>query len=150
LAGFGLALAIYIIAYAGDAWLRHRKGAWEVSFEHATNGEPSLVVTQKALGISNVRITFAGEVTTNSGTVIFDRPQKPIPYGAIQFEDLTFLPGSVVLHLFSHEIELLPRTLYLNKTEHPWVNGTNYVLRPGEKLSPERLIDPRSKKRKRL
>jgi hypothetical protein len=40
------------------------------------------------------------------------------------FQDTTFLPGTVVIQTFGHEIQLLPRVLTLDRAEHPW--------RPGE------------------
>ena len=39
------------------------------------------------------------------------------------FQDPTFLPGTVTLRQFGHEIELLPRVLIIDKKEIPWRAG---------------------------
>jgi hypothetical protein len=148
LIGFLLALGLYAVFFAGDQWTRSRKGPWEVRFTTNAQGEASIVVNQPKLGIADVSVTFAGETATNFGAVRFDVPRKALPFGTNKFEDLTYLPGSVAFGFFGHEVELLPRTLYLNKKEHPWVSGTNMVLLPGEKLPPEASYDPRKKKRR--
>jgi len=36
------------------------------------------------------------------------------------WDDLTFLPGTLTFDCFGHEIELIPRTLFINKTKYPW------------------------------
>jgi hypothetical protein len=148
LIAFGLALGIYVVFFVGDGWTRTRKGPWEVSFTTNLAGEASIVVNQRALGIADVRITFEGERITNGpATLRFARPGQTVPFGRTKFEDLTYLPGSVAFDFFGHEVELLPRTLYLNKQEHAWVSGTNHVLSAEEKLPPEMSYDPRKKKR---
>lgn len=149
LIAFFIALGIYVLFFAGDQWTRTHKGPWEVAFETNAQGEATIVVNQPKLGIADVRITFSGEQATNTGTVRFDKPRKPLPYGTNKFDDLTYQPGSVAFGFFGHELELLPRTLYLNKKEHPWVSGTNFVLKPDEKLPPEASYDPREKKKQR-
>jgi hypothetical protein len=146
---FALALAIYAGFFAADRWMRSRKGPWEVSFQTNESGYAQIVINQPRLGIADTRITFSSELATNSGTVAFDMPKKNIPFGKTKFEDLTYLPGSVAFDFFGHEVELLPRTLYINKREKGWIAGTNYVLQPGEKLPPEMSYDPREKKRRR-
>lgn len=149
LIGFALALGIYAAFFVGDQWTRTRKGPWEVEFGTNARGEPSILVRQPKLGISDVRITFAEERATNQGSVRFDAPKKPLPFGTNKFEDLTYLPGSVAFGFFGHEVELLPRTLYINKKEHPWISGTNLVVKPDDKLPPEASYDPREKKKRR-
>jgi hypothetical protein len=39
-----------------------------------------------------------------------------------------YLPGTVTLELFGHEIELLPRVLIIDRKEHPWKSGTTISL----------------------
>jgi hypothetical protein len=152
LIGFALALTLYAVIFMGDQWIRKRRGAWEVRFSTNEMGEAMIIVNQPALHITNVQILLRGESLSNinSKELLFSVPQQTIPFGKIKFEDLTYLPGSVALDLFGHEIELLPRTLYLNKLEHPWVSNTNIVLTAEQKLRPEMTYDPRAKKRKRL
>jgi hypothetical protein len=149
LIGFALALGIYATFFAGDQWIRARKGPWEVAFQTNAAGDAEIVVNQAALGIADVRVTFTGERPANTGALRFDAPRKSLPFGAAKFEDLTYLPGSVAFDFFGHEVELLPRTLYLNKEEQGWISGTNYVLKPEQKLPAGMSYDPRKKKRRR-
>jgi hypothetical protein len=146
---FLVVVAGYAVFFAGDQYIRTRKGPWEVQFR-TTNNEPRIIISQSVLGISNVVIAFSGESVSNSepATVRFDRPLKPIPFGKKKFEDLTYLPGSVAFDFFGHEVELLPRTLYINKVERGWNSWTEIRLQPSEKLPPEKFYDPRKKKRR--
>jgi hypothetical protein len=149
LIGFVLALALYLGVFSCDQRIRSRKGPWQVAFQMSSNGEPSIRIDQPFLSISNVQVIFAGETPTNSaGTVAFDRPGKPTPFGRVKFEDLTYLPGSVAFDFFGHEVELLPRTLYLNKQEQAWQSGAVHRLEAGQKLPPEMHYDPKKKNRR--
>lgn len=132
---FVIALVGYVGFYSCDAHLRTRKGPWVVDFV-STNGEPLLVINQPALGIQNVRVLLQGEKATNApGTVRFEHPKRlGVPYGRVRFHDLTYLPGTVTLDLYGHEIELLPRTLFLNTKEVPWQNDALFVLTPTNKI----------------
>jgi hypothetical protein len=131
---FGLALLIYVSFYSCDRHLRLNKGPWEVSFI-TTNRAPALIISQAKAGISNVTVIALSEsVPQGAGVVRFDSVQKPIPFGKVKFEDLTYLPGTVVFDLSGHEVELLPRTLIINKKEIPWRSGSTILLNPSEKL----------------
>jgi hypothetical protein len=135
---FVCALVGYIGFYSCDSHLRSRKGPWVVDFA-STNGEPLLVINQPALGIQNVRVWLQGEKATNApgvGSVVrFEHPQRlGTPYGRVRFHDLTYLPGTVTLDLYGHEIELLPRTLFINTKEVPWQNDALFVLTPTNKI----------------
>lgn len=123
LTGFGSALALYIVAFAWMQSCRTSKGPWQVVFLTDNSGTPGLLVTQPKLKISE-RIMFSSEHLLQSNlvrSVVFDDPNKTnAPFGQIIFQDLTFLPGTVTLNLFGHEVELLPRVLTIDKQEHPW------------------------------
>ena len=147
LIAFLLALAVYGLFFSCDMALRKRKGPWQVQFHTNTAGHAAITVNHPTLHITNVQIVFINEIATNTGPVTFDRPQQPIPFGKIKFEDLTYLPGSVAFDFFGHELELLPRTLYLNKQEHPWQPNEVFQLTPAQKLPPGASYDPRKKKR---
>ena len=149
LIAFGLALAIYGLFFSCDMALRKRKGPWQVQFHTNGAGHAAITVNQPALRITNVQVVFLTEIATNTGRVLFDRPQQPIPFGKTKFEDLTYLPGSVAFDFFGHELELLPRTLYLNKKEHPWAPNSIHELSPAQKLPPGASYDPRDKKKRR-
>lgn len=148
LVGFVLALVIYASFFTCDQSVRRRKGGWDVEFHTNASGHAALRIDQAALQVTNVQIVFLGETITNAGgRVVFSKPQQSIPFGKVKFEDLTYLPGSVAIDFFGHEVELLPRTLYLNKQEKEWKSGEVHELRPEEKLPPGASYDPRKKKR---
>ena len=145
LMGFALALGVYVAFFTCDQHLRKRKGGWQVDFSTNAAGWARIDITQPTLKIRE-QIVFRGEAATNTGSVSFDRPGKPIPFGKVKFEDLTYLPGSVAFDFFGHEVELLPRTLYLNKREIPWT-GAVHELKPDEKLPPGMSYEPKRRKR---
>jgi hypothetical protein len=132
---FVIALVGYLFFYGCDAHLRARKGPWIVNFQASTNGEPLLVIDQPALNI-HTQVLLAGEKATNTpGVALFKSPQHlNTPFGRVRFHDLTYLPGTITLDVYGHEIELLPRTLVLNTREVGWTNGITYVLTPTNKI----------------
>ncbi len=135
---FLIVLVLYFAGYYGLEHMRVRKGPWVVTFEPgpvgSAAGAPAMVVHQAALGISGVRLVFHDERATNlAGTVRFDGVAKEAIFGRVIYEDLTFLPGVVTLNVFGHEIELLPRVLYVNRREIPWQSGTSIDLWPTNK-----------------
>lgn len=128
---FAAVLAVYLAGFYGLEHLRHRKGPWTVTFLTDPNGQPALRVNQPTLDVSDVMLRFAGVQVTASNlptSIAFDTPRKPVPFGTVLFEDLTFLPGVVTFHLFGHEIELLPRVLVVNHRPVPWSNGMALTL----------------------
>ena len=148
LIGLLLAVAIYVGGFAFDQHLRTRRGPWEVTFTSEPSGAPSIIVNHPKLNIANRKIVFLGETATNvHGVVVFDFPQKPVPFGKVKFEDLTYLPGTVTFDFFGHEIELLPRTLYLNRKAHRWISNEAITLSPEDK--PVALPEPKAKPWKR-
>jgi len=123
---FLLALAGYILFYAAIEYRRTRNGPWQASFTRSAGGEPTLLVNQPKLGITNVQVTFAGtgfSADANGPTLFFRQPRSvpyDVPFGKCVFMDTTFLPGAVTFELFGHEIELLPRVLIIDHKEHQW------------------------------
>jgi hypothetical protein len=139
------AMVLAVVIYAGGFWLdqhlRTHRGPWEVEFTRTTNGTPMIVIRQDALGIKDVRLMFPGEPASDeSRSIRFDVPERPLPWGRVKYEDLTYLPGVVTLEAFGHEIELLPRTLYVNRMAMGWGPGTNITLKPSDR--PATLRDP--------
>ena len=131
---FFAVVVLYFGAFYGLEYARHRKGPWEIVFQTDANGNPSLTIVQPALGLRDVSIVVHGEKATNAlARVSFDRPLRPVPFGQVIYEDLTFLPGVVTLDLFGHEVELLPRTLIANKKEIAWSPGVILDLWPTNK-----------------
>jgi hypothetical protein len=124
---FAAVLLAYFVVFGGIEWARQRKGAWEVTFGTNLQGNASLRVAQRYLNVSST-LEFLEEKVTNTGTIAFDKPKKDLPYGKLLYEDLTFLPGVVTMDLFGHEIELLPRTLIINKKEIRWDSAGHLQL----------------------
>lgn len=127
---FAAALVLYAASYS---WIEHRrlrKGPWEITFAQSEAGHARMVVNQPALGITNVQIDLVGAdaaaLTTNLTLRFADARPVPfaVPLGQCVFQDTTFLPGTVVLQLFGHEVQLIPRVLTIDGTEHPWNSGT--------------------------
>ena len=140
---FVIALLGYVLVYHFIENRRTRKGPWQVTFTNTPAGVPAIVVNQPALSISNVQIQFpSGVAARNQSSItdygspvtnhfIFNQP-KPVPFdvpfGKCVFMDTTFQPGTVTFQLFGHEIELLPRTLVLDRQEHGWQSGEIIAL----------------------
>ncbi len=137
---FVAALVFYLIAYS---WLTRKQtasGPWQVQFMTNSVGVPELVIQQTNRGIANVHVRFAGESlspTQQVGVVEFQKPQTTTPFGEVIYDDLMFLPGTVTLDCFGHEVELLPRTLVLNRKPVAWVSNTTNELTAAMKLTPE-------------
>ena len=131
---FLIVLVLYLGAFYGLEYVRHRKGPWEVTFRADPQGTPEVLIAQRTLGLRDVRLVFHGENMTNApGTVAFDRVDRIPPSGRVIYHDLTFLPGVVTFDLFGHEIELLPRALVANKKMIPWQSGQTIDLWPTNK-----------------
>jgi len=131
---FAVVTVLYVVVFQGIEYLRARKGPWEVAFGGDSEGNATLTVSQPALGVSGVRIVARGERATNAqATVRFDQVQRPVPDGRVIYEDLTFLPGVVTFDFHGHEVELLPRSLIVNKRLVPWQNGATVDLWPTNK-----------------
>lgn len=128
---FGIAVVLYVLAYSFIEHRRTRKGPWEVSFTNDASGAPALVINQPALAITNLQITFPGESSRTNASLSFRQPQQvpwDLPYGKCVFMDTTFLPGTVTIDLFGHEIELIPRVLTIDQKEMPWESGKTIAV----------------------
>jgi len=121
--------ALYFVVFYGIEGCRRAKGPWEVTF--ATNEAGPLLVVKQPQFQYNCTITFPAETASATNlpqTVRFDRPKLTVPFGKVIYEDLMQLPGVVTFDLFGHEIELLPRTLIVNKRQVPWNSERSVVL----------------------
>jgi len=130
---FVIAILLYFVAYQGIEHRRTRKGPWQVIFTNSPAGDPGIVINQPALGLTNVQIQFTGALRqSKSASVLeFSQPRQvpyDLPYGRCVFMDTTFLPGTVTFQFFGHEIELLPRVLIIDHTEHRWQSDTALAL----------------------
>jgi hypothetical protein len=137
LGAFVAALVFYASGFALNSYLQQRRGPWEITFSANSQGEALMVIRQPALGIDGTRIIFSGKkpATTEPIRVCFETPRTSIPFGEVIYDDLTYLPGVVTLQVFGHEMELLPRTLYINRKPLSWPEATQVILPPAA-LSP--------------
>jgi len=131
---FAVVLGLYVVVFYGIEHLRQRRGPWEVEFMPSVGGSPVVVVSEPKLRLQGVKIVFHGELATNNAAkVLFDQVKRPVPFGKVIYEDLTFLPGVVTFDLFGHEVELLPRVLIVNKRPIEWRSGRVIDLWPTNK-----------------
>ena len=129
LGAFALACALYLAGFTLDQHLRSRRGPWEVRFEPAPDGGSQLRIHHPHLGLTNPCLLSPPHTFSNApATVRFLTPHQTIPLGRVVYDDLTYLPGVVTLEIFGHEIELLPRTLYLDRQPVAWTNTTPLVV----------------------
>jgi hypothetical protein len=129
----------YSSLYALDSHLRARKGPWEVTFAAETNGTPFVLINQPALGVREVKVRFPGEqnpLTNAPVTVRFNEPRVRPGFGEVRFQDATYMPGTVTLLAFNHEVELIPRGLVLDRQERPWQPGLTVELAPTNQPPP--------------
>jgi hypothetical protein len=137
---FVLAAIFYLLAYS---WMHKKqtgRGPWKVIFATNSVGVPQLIIHQRALGLSNITVQFAGEklAPTNAiGAVAFAKPKQPTPFGFVAYDDLMFQPGDVALDCFGHLVEMVPSALGLDGVRFEWTNNAFYSLVETNKLSAE-------------
>jgi hypothetical protein len=130
---FVAALTLYL---AGFFWMEHRRsrlGPWEVSFIQEPGLGPRLEINQHALQITNVQLEFAADrqVSPTNATVEFTAGRTvpfTVPFGECVFMDPLFLPGTVTLELFDHQIELLPRSLIVDGEDQEWTTASPITI----------------------
>ena len=124
---FLVCVAAYFVAFYGIEHYRNSDGPWQITFTAKTNG-PAILISQPALQIRNLELVFPNAPATNAGSIlVFDQALPvpfDVPYGQCVFLDTTTLPGTVVLQLFGHEIQLLPRVLTIDGQERTWQSDT--------------------------
>lgn len=135
-------MAAYAALYYAIEHRRASKGPWEVTFTESESGAPAILINQTALGITNIQVSFAGaEASLTNATVklTFAQARKTpfdVPYGRCVFLDTVSLPGTVVLEMFGHQIQLMPRVLTIDGVERPWNSGETICLT--NKQAPEK------------
>jgi hypothetical protein len=128
---FVLAAVFYCFAYSWMTRWQTGRGPWLVEFGTNVAGRPQMIITQPALGLSNITVCFEGETlapTDRTGTVAFSKPRQPTPFGEVIYDDLMRQPGVITLDLFGHEVELIPKHLVLNRHPVGWTNGAVFTL----------------------
>ena len=150
---FFTTLFLYVTFYGACAASRRKGGPWVLTQDRLADGTPVLRIEHHLLiGVSNVvSITFPGERAPERFTNaplrrIYSLPTtNALPFGPVEFVDVTFLPGTIALDAFGHLVELVPRTLFLDGHEIPWTPGTNIVANPANKLPREKRPSARKK-----
>ncbi|MBM3821487.1 MAG: hypothetical protein FJ404_01145 [Verrucomicrobia bacterium] len=144
---FVACLAGYFLLYAGDRHLRLRKGPWELHFESSPSGIPALRVVQPGLGIQDFRINFPGETFPPGlklpATVLCDAPRPVLPTGEWIFDDFMYFPGTAVLNVFGHGIQLLPRAPVIDGEEKQWAARVSHDLSASKKIPYPKHRKPR-------
>ncbi|MDB6122364.1 MAG: hypothetical protein JWQ71_1357 [Pedosphaera sp.] len=129
---FVIAVVLYAVAYTLIEHRRTNRGPWQVSFTSDVSGTPAIAINEPKMGISNLKITFPNDqLSATNSLVIFDPPRQvpfDVPLGQCIFLDTTFQPGTVVLNLFGHEIQLIPRVLTIDKKEYPWQSESTIAV----------------------
>jgi hypothetical protein len=125
-----LALVFYCAAFALIEHRRAAKGPWEIAFLTDAAGRPSLRIAQPALKISE-QLDFPDAQTTRSNLteiVKFRETTTNLPFGEMLLQDPLYLPGTITMRLFGHQIEVLPRALVVDQQEHTWNPGGQITI----------------------
>jgi hypothetical protein len=136
---FIIAIVFYIVAFT---WIEHRRsarGPWHVVFLTDFSGQPSILISQKQLGIANVKLVFSEKTLPFKNTVralYFDAPGYKPAFGEVVFIDLLSQPGTVVFNFWGHEVQLMPRVLTIDKKEQKWESGKVIVVQGPGKFIP--------------
>lgn len=136
---FVLSVFFYFLAYGWISRWQTGRGPWQVEFTTNQVGVAQIIITQPALGFSNITVRFEGETlapTNHTGLVLFSKPRQPTPFGELIYDDLMQQPGVITLDLFGHEVELLPKYLILNRQPVNWTNGAVITLAATNKIPP--------------
>lgn len=138
---FLVTLVVYAALFTGIERLRTYKGPWEVTFTRAASNESAIRINQHTIGVTNVVIVFSGTTATNTSPVTMKfaqllPPPYPVPYGDCIFMDITFQPGTVVLNLYGHQIQLMPRVLTIDDREMPWHSSEQISLPARKPVEP--------------
>jgi hypothetical protein len=122
-----LAVGLYGL---GFWWIEHRRvrhGPWEVEFRpDASAHRLQVTIVQPKLGLGPIELVIPWpphESMPEAGFFRFDQARSVpfvVPGGRCVFQDLLFLPGTVVLELQGVLIEMLPRCLRVGDQEVPW------------------------------
>jgi hypothetical protein len=125
---FAAALVIAVVFYfVCFTWIQGRRaanGPWQVTFRSDAAGAASLSIAETKLNILQT-VRFPRDRTTPnlSQTITFGQDAPDLPFGEMLYHDPTFLPGTVALRLFGHEVQLVPRVLTIDGKEYPWRSG---------------------------
>ena len=125
-------LIVYVAMFSWVENKRRKSGPWEITFTQVDNS-PALLINHEKLGLTNITVTFpdATTPTNQTQTVRFQHGQIApfdLPFGRCIFLDTLYLPGTVTCEVFGHEIQILPRTMTIDRVERPWLPGEKILL----------------------
>ncbi len=126
---FAVVAIVSLIFYAvGFSWIQHRRtarGPWEIEFRASADGVPSLVVSQANLNVFETIVFPTNKVSAQNlpQTVRFGPNSTNFPCREMKYQDSMYLPGTVTIDLFGHEVELIPRVLQIDAREYSWQSG---------------------------
>jgi len=102
---FLAAILIYAVFYNGIEHRRTWRGPWLVTFTNAAS-TPTLIVNQPVLNISDLKITFPGQIATNMDTPVqFATPQE-VPF------DVQWLPAPLNVALVFYTGDTFDQLVY--------------------------------------
>jgi|SRR5579863_2360471 len=135
LIAFVLATILYFGAYGLMEHFRTHNGLWQVTF--LSNGganAPTLIINEPQLNIHDFHLTFPTQTApATNATLTFDHARDvpfDVPFGRCVFLDAMSQPGTVTFTMFGHEIQLIPRTLTVDKNDYDWHATNSLVIRP--------------------
>ncbi len=100
---------------------------WILFYYAGKNGKINLKVSNQELASQGVIIESKIIVppSFNGKIVIFDRKITELPFGSVEFQDITAIPGRVKFIFEGKNIELLKRVFIIDGNEKSWgsVNG---------------------------
>lgn len=125
-------LIVYVVIFTLIEKKRRKDGPWELTFTQAEYS-PALHINHAKLGLTNITIVFPDVVvpTNLPQTIRFQHGQIApfdLPFGKCIFLDTLYLPGTVTFEAFGHEIQILPRTMTIDRVERPWLPGEKILL----------------------
>ena len=125
-------LGAYLFLYSTIEHWRLANGPWQVTFARSSGMEPMLTIQHPRFHIEHVEILFKGHNSPATNVVHeFNKMQPvpyPVPFGECKFQDLISRPGTVVLEIYGHEIQLMPNSLTIDKHSIPWKSNQRISL----------------------
>lgn len=119
---FGIVVVLLVLLLAVRHFHHRKELYWRLRFEPSENNGAILFVEGGVLRENRalVPVNLSGFAISTSVVVTIDSPRVHLPAGEITFADLTEPPGRVHLKLNEHQVEIMQRTLVVDKREVGW------------------------------
>ena len=115
--------------------------AWVFTFK----SEPSRIEikNKKIFPLKTVTIIIKGVSLPNSfdKEITFDKKVINIPIGKIKFQDITCLPGRIIIQIDNHTIDCMERALIINGREILWTQAVKNKIILSLSDSSERVLE---------